>query len=219
MTIKLFRATGCLDLDTIVHSADISTAHADSSTVMQAVLPSMTCHQLAKTGRTVLETYRAALLNSEAAVDTTAGTGDLLNYFISQLPHQSWLLTYRAAVEQHLEHHQQSQVSTMCSHSLASAQSAASDTACGPQQAPDGNNIRIASGDGIQGCQNEVQHLGKCTPEDLEDILAAVAAMPIQVVQPLPIGEVPLTLSVQATTAHRAFLKGGVSTLFGGLHQ
>lgn len=125
----------------------------------------MSCSQLAQTGTSVRETFRAALLSSEcSAGGDDQGTQSLVEYFHSELPNQSWLLTYRTAVEQHLVQQQQQP------HAQA-----------GDTQA--------------------------CTPQHLAEILATIAALPIQVVQPLPIGRCDTTQkSVTNTQTVRHFV-------------
>jgi hypothetical protein len=126
--------------------------------LLQAVLPTMSCSQLAKTGVSVRETYRAALQSTQtaAAADTATRDIDLLDFFTSQLPNQSWLLTYRTAVEKHLE--QQGELQQGTAAAAAPANSS-------PQGAHE-----------------------NCSAEHLAEVLATIAALPIQVVQPLPIG-------------------------------
>lgn len=146
----------------------------------------MSCSQLAQTGTTVRETYRAALLSTEtgsSGPDDTA-TRDLLDFFTSQLPNQSWLLTYRAAVEQHLmPQHQQQQAAV---GPLAAAAAGHADVSSVITK-----SINTSGGNGNSSSSGETLPIRahSCRPEHLAEILAAVAAMPIQVVQPLPIGE------------------------------
>lgn len=121
---------------------------------LEAVLPTMSCSQLAKTGVSVRETYQAALQSTQAAAADTA-MRDLLYFFTSQLPNQSWLLTYRTAVEKHLEQQVQLQQGTAVAAAPAASTQAAHEN---------------------------------CSAAHLAEVLATIAALPIQVVQPLPIG-------------------------------
>lgn len=144
----------------------------------QAVLPTMSCSQLAETATSIRETYRAALLSTEAAGgssnSSTAEVQDvslLLDYFNCQLPNQSWLLTYRAAVERHLL----PQEGTKQAHAPGPAESGSSAGSAGGQHAsstPAGPAAAYS-----------------CAPEHLAEILSTIATLPIQVVQPLPIGK------------------------------
>jgi hypothetical protein len=150
----------------------------------------MSCSQLAQTGTTVRETYRAALRSTEAGSSTDdTTTRDLLDFFTSQLPNQSWLLTYRAAVEQHLlPQHQQQQAAA---GPLAAAAAGHADVSSVIT-----NSIKSSAGSGTSSsisAEALTLKAHSCQPEHLAEILAAVAAMPIQVVQPLPIGETPST--------------------------
>jgi len=145
----------------------------------------MSCSQLAETATSVRETYRAALLSTEAAGSSSNNNstaevhnvGLLLDYFNSQLPNQSWLLTYRAAVERHLI----PQEGTKQASQPGAAESGSSAGGAGGQHASSAVAGPAAA--------------YSCTPEHLAEILSAIATLPIQVVQPLPIGKLLLCTS------------------------
>lgn len=149
---------------------------------LQAVLPTMSCSQLAKTGTSVRETYRAALLSTEAASvgsSTDTVTRDLVDFFTSQLPNQSWLLTYRSAVEKHLLP-QQEQLPADSKPTLALPTSASRDSSSIKNSSSSSRSTGTSAvvGEGLD-----------CSAEHLAEIVATIAALPIQVVQPLPIGK------------------------------
>lgn len=155
---------------------------------VQTILPSMSCSQLAKTGTSVRGMYQAALLSTGAAaghsstsISTPADVAIVLDFFQSQLPNQTWLLTYRTAVEQHMQPCQEQLVAgrhtgrSFASQAAAeTAHTSSGSSNCATNTANTSNSSRLGP---------------TCTPEHLAEILATIAAMPIQVVQPLPIGE------------------------------
>jgi hypothetical protein len=141
----------------------------------------MSCSQLAKTGISVREAYRAALLSTEAApVGSSADTvtRDLVDFFTSQLPNQSWLLTYRSAVEKHLLP-QQEQITADSKHTSALPTPASRDS----------SSVKNSNSSHSSGSSVVIGEGLDCSAEHLAEIVATIAALPIQVVQPLPIGK------------------------------
>jgi hypothetical protein len=161
------------------------------------------------TATSIRETYRAALLSTKAAAGTSSPadmmTHELLDYFTSQLPNQSWLLTYRSAVQSHLQPVQEQQEqqhagmvfeqvpqgSAVQAHGgvapAASTATSRSRAANRPSDSGSGSSSSSGSSSTPSMCCNG-QH---CEPEHLAQILSAIATLPIQVVQPLPIGKRP----------------------------
>lgn len=155
----------------------------------------MSCSQLAKTGTSVREIYRAVLLSTEAAADgssTDDVTRDLLDFFTSQLPNQSWLLTYRSAVEKHFvpqQEHDTADSKTQPALPTSDIPSNFSSSNVG------GSSITL----GAAGLE--------CSPEHLAEIMATIAALPIQVVQPLPIGKLARHAVLPVTELHSDMLR------------
>jgi hypothetical protein len=136
------------------------------------VLPTLSCSQLANTVSSLALTYQAANLSCEAGAGLSSsqqlagGTGTaaadpqaIVEFYTESFPDQSFLLTFRETVGQYL------------------AQHPASFTAAAAVDAEAAD------------CQQGDAACSACNPAHLAKILAAIASLPIMVVQPLPIGE------------------------------
>lgn len=150
----------------------------------------MSCSQLAKTGASVRGMYQAALLSTGAAagqgnanISTPADIATVLDFFQSQLPNQTWLLTYRTAVEQHMQPYQVQLDAGLLPSTGITAHATA-------ETAHDSGSSKCTSN--TAGISNSSSAGSTCSPEHLAEILATIAALPIQVVQPLPIGQFTL---------------------------
>jgi hypothetical protein len=152
----------------------------------------MSCSQLAKTGTSLREMYQAALLSTAAAglgsssFSTPADIATVLDFFQSQLPNQTWLLTYRTAVEQHMQPYQEQVDAGLLTSTCISAQATAETGPVSATTTSSSSSKRVSITAGI--CDSSSAG-PTCTLEHLAEILATIAALPIQVVQPLPIGE------------------------------
>lgn len=131
-------------------------------------LPGMSLSQLANAFSSCVHTYRAASLSQLAMSCSDELFVGVVDYFTNELPDQSWLLTFRAAVAKHLSNHP-----AVLSDTLAAVRAAPVSTAAQ-------HGASAASHTYYSPCQLQHEHLAQ--------ILRGLAALPIMVVQPLPIG-------------------------------
>jgi len=95
------RATGSVSSVTC-HNGSASASRDQVATLMlklETSLPSMSCSQLASTITSVQYTYKAAVLGVEAG---QSNLDEVVEYYSSELPDRSWLLTFRASVADQL---------------------------------------------------------------------------------------------------------------------
>jgi hypothetical protein len=142
---------------------------------LERVLPTLTCSQLANTVSSLALTYQAANLSCEAgagpsSIHQLAGPGAaadphaIVEFYTETFPDQSFLLTFRDTVGQYLAQHPAS-FTAAAAAGVEAGESQQSDAAC-----------------------------SACNPAQLAKILAAIASLPIMVVQPLPIGKILTSL-------------------------
>eukprot|EP00775_Hariotina_reticulata_P004169 gene4169-4417_t len=89
------RATGCAS-NVASHNSNASASRDEVATLMldlESSLPSMSCSQLASTITGVHCSYKAAVLGVEAG---QSELDEVVEYYTSELPDHSWLLTFRA---------------------------------------------------------------------------------------------------------------------------
>lgn len=136
---------------------------------LEKALPSMSLGQLANAFSSCVHTYRAASLSQSAMSNTEESVLGIVDYYTNELPDQSWLLTLRAAVASQVAQHP---AATTHTAAVASAEASAASPAT------------ESSSDTLYSVYSpfQLQH------QHLSQILAALAALPIMVVQPLPIG-------------------------------
>lgn len=141
---------------------------------LEKVLPTLSCSQLAHTVSSIAFTYKAAHLSCNAEYTSEqqqAGSmaHDIIEYITTELPDQSWLLTFREAVGQQILQHPAS----LSAKAIGAA-----------------STVAVATGSADRAAVNDLCSRSRsiCEPEHLSKILAALAGLPIMVVQPLPIG-------------------------------
>lgn len=124
----------------------------------EALLQGMSCGQLASTLTWLQQTYRAAALGALAGATTIS---EVVEFVESELPDQSWLLTFRAAVSHHLG-------------GQPPAETGDDSPAVVPAAVPPATGTASS------------RSCSACLPQHLSQILSALAGLPVQVVQPLP---------------------------------
>lgn len=127
---------------------------------LEGSLPTMSLPQLASCLSSCVHTYRAARLSLSAMSSTDETVTSFVDYYTNELPEQSWLLTFRSAVGRHLAGHP----AVLAESAAAPLDSTAEVHAVQTQLLPQLHHVHLAQ------------------------ILSALAALPIMVVQPLPIG-------------------------------